>query len=498
MANALTPTLNWKEIFILGKQIEEPIRGLYLERIFIPARTRFSNGFLLGEMALGFSGKKALSVVFSLRPSHPYIYLTQQKLRVATQASRTGFDLALSKYLKGMKIDSVDVALRERVIIFWFVSGKNYLGLALSLIPAKPEAYLVETVSRVKTIPWKVILSSRALKKNEKAPEQYEPPSGENAPESLSARTDFFLKPDSLSRIIEDFLSQEAFHARKESCERLIKKDLKLTTTRLRQSHTAMKEASEEADWQRFGDLLKGTLGQLEERPVIYDGMREVLDFETGATLKIPSDPKLNAVAQVEKFFTMAKRKAKRISEAKGRIADFESRFRELEVYLNRINNLKDWSGLEEIEQKLGLTSLSTGSVKRRQNAWPGKSFVSKDGLPIWVGRSKDENLELTFKSARGNDLWLHLRGRPGAHVIVQLPQNKSAPLETLLDAAALVIHYSGGRDWGKTEVDYTYKKYVKRIKDSTEVSYTNNKTLNVEIDQLRLKRLLSVTDEQK
>ena len=105
MANALTPTLNWKEIFILGKQIEEPIRGLYLERIFIPARTRFSNGFLLGEMALGFSGKKDLSVVFSLRPSHPYIYLTQQKLRVATQASRTGFDLALSKYLKGMKID---------------------------------------------------------------------------------------------------------------------------------------------------------------------------------------------------------------------------------------------------------------------------------------------------------------------------------------------------------------------------------------------------------
>jgi predicted ribosome quality control (RQC) complex YloA/Tae2 family protein len=111
--------------------------------------------------------------------------------------------------------------------------------------------------------------------------------------------------------------------------------------------------------------------------------------------------------------------------------------------------------------------------------------------VTIWVGRSKDENLELTFKCARGNDMWMHVRGRPGAHVIIPLQAGKSVPLETLLDAANLVIHYSGGTHWGKTEVDYTFKKYVKRIKDSTEVSYTNNKTLMVEPDSVRKKRLL-------
>ena len=39
--------------------------------------------------------------------------------------------------------------------------------------------------------------------------------------------------------------------------------------------------------------------------------------------------------------------------------------------------------------------------------------------------------------------------------------------------------------------MDYTFKKYVKRIKDSTEASYTNNKTLIVEPQAERLKRLL-------
>jgi len=110
----------------------------------------------------------------------------------------------------------------------------------------------------------------------------------------------------------------------------------------------------------------------------------------------------------------------------------------------------------------------------------------------VMVGRSRDENLELTFKHARGNDIWLHVRGRPGAHVVVPLQPGKSAPLETLLDAALLAVYYSGGEKWGKTEVDYTYKKYVKRIKDSTEASYTNNKTLLVDQDASRLKRLLA------
>jgi predicted ribosome quality control (RQC) complex YloA/Tae2 family protein len=88
--------------------------------------------------------------------------------------------------------------------------------------------------------------------------------------------------------------------------------------------------------------------------------------------------------------------------------------------------------------------------------------------------------------------MWFHVRGRPGSHAVIPVQPGKSVPLETLLDAANIVIHYSSnGQNWGKTEVDYTFKKYVKRIKDSTEASYTNNKTLIVELDPLRMKRLL-------
>jgi predicted ribosome quality control (RQC) complex YloA/Tae2 family protein len=106
------------------------------------------------------------------------------------------------------------------------------------------------------------------------------------------------------------------------------------------------------------------------------------------------------------------------------------------------------------------------------------------------VGRNASENLELTFKIARGNDIWLHVKARPGSHTVILLPPNRSASLETLLDAANLCILYSGGRDWGKTEVDYTLRKHVKKIKNQTEVSYSSPKTLSVVLDAARLKRL--------
>jgi hypothetical protein len=60
-----------------------------------------------------------------------------------------------------------------------------------------------------------------------------------------------------------------------------------------------------------------------------------------------------------------------------------------------------------------------------------------------------------------------------------------------LSPAAELTLFYSGGQGWGKTEIDYTFKKYVKRIRDSTEASYTQNKTLVIQSEDARLKRLL-------
>ena len=84
---------------------------------------------------------------------------------------------------------------------------------------------------------------------------------------------------------------------------------------------------------------------------------------------------------------------------------------------------------------------------------------------PSWC-RGGTDNHETTFKHAKGNDFWLHVRDAPGAHVIVPKPKRGHDPhQETLLDAAALAGHYSRLRGEPGIDVTVTQRKHVRAVK---------------------------------
>lgn len=488
---ASTPALNWKELSQLVPRIAAEAEELFVEKIIVPERALFPSGYLKGEWVIRLQGRKReCNLLLSVRARHPYLALVPGKgPKAAAQGTRSPFDLALSKQLKGARIARIEALPRERVIVIDFAPtepGAAPLSLAVSLIPATPEAFLVTRPPQGRD--WPVLARSRA--KADDAVTHFTPPDGSRAPDTLSVRQELTTL-DGIHRAIEEGLEAEAFEQRSAAAARTLKDRIKQARDRVRVSETAIREAEKESDWQRFGDLLKSSIGMIPETP---SERREVLDYATGETAMVPCDPKLTLRQQVERFYHLARRKQRRVSEARTRLESFGETLARLEALAGSPAAHGDWKALERLERELGVAAGAAppaGKKGPKAGAWLGKSFLSKDGWTIWAGRSKDENLELTFRHARGNDLWMHVRGRPGAHVVIPVQPGKSVPLETLLDAAALTIHYSGGEKWGKTEVDYTFKKHVKRIKDSTEASYTHNKTLIVEPDAVRLKRLL-------
>jgi predicted ribosome quality control (RQC) complex YloA/Tae2 family protein len=100
-------------------------------------------------------------------------------------------------------------------------------------------------------------------------------------------------------------------------------------------------------------------------------------------------------------------------------------------------------------------------------------------GARILVGRSPRENVEVTFRLARPDDLWFHARGIPGSHVVLQPPPGGVAADADLDAAADLAARNSRARDAGRVEVDYTERKYVRRQRDAAPglVWYTNART---------------------
>ena len=100
-------------------------------------------------------------------------------------------------------------------------------------------------------------------------------------------------------------------------------------------------------------------------------------------------------------------------------------------------------------------------------------------GHTLLVGTTRATNDWLTFRRARPWDLWFHVQGLPGAHVL--LPRGRKDPLpdeEVLSFAARLAVTHSPKAD-SKAEVDWTEVKYVRRHPNGKpgQALYTHFKT---------------------
>ncbi len=235
---------------------------------------------------------------------------------------------------------------------------------------------------------------------------------------------------------------------------------------------------TEKAEYYRLcGQTLMASLNRVTERA---DNVL-LTDYETGAEIEIMLDPKLTAVDNAEEYFRKAKKARLGAKLLRERLEAARAETESLEAQLQTTQAAKESSGLlpNLPEQK------TRGKQKVLKNAPPEfPSFVTSDGYTVLVGRNAKMNDLLTFKAASPMDLWLHAQGYRGSHVVVKNPARRpDIPLATILQAAEAAAYYSEGKKEGAVPVDYTFVKYVRKMKDGPPgaVVFTGNKTVFVE-----------------
>jgi len=455
------PVLNWTELETYVDLIRPFIVNQRIQRISIPARPIFDAGFLKREWMLELSNRSAL--VLSLRSGQCSIaWYAEGQISRFSKATHSTFDLGLKKEIEGTTIEGIETVPGER----WCRIRLKRKDLFVALIPSALDAVLVETENS------KAILSLRE--------KEWSVPLPRKQDHKMPERSDLFSKPGDFASAIEDFLVKHALDERKQRMIRAIDAEEKKLSTRTEATKRELIAVQAEPHYAVWGELLRANLylnllPQNENKKSFYS----VQSYENNEFLKIPYRAEwANPQTHMEQYFRLSKRLVRKKLDLENRIAWAKERLSELAHKKSEIGNIFDPVLLREIETK---TRSRDQSDQKKSGGI--KHFTSRDGFSVLVGRSKAENLELTLRVARGNDLWFHVRGRPGAHVVLQIPAKKNAPLQTLLYAAKLALYFSGGKGWGKTEVDYTFRKNVKRISGSDEVQYSNNKTLVVEID---------------
>lgn len=225
----------------------------------------------------------------------------------------------------------------------------------------------------------------------------------------------------------------------------------------------------------------------------------EATDYASDPPRKrsIALDPALAPRAQAEALFKKARRLERGATIAQERAAAATAAIASLEELSAAIPGAgpKELGALENRAAALGVRSPREAPSRPEAPAArrPFRTFVSSEGRTVLVGRSAADNDELTLRTARPHDLWLHARGASGSHVVVPLERDRTCPPQTLAEAAMLAAHFSRFRDDARVEVIYTPRRYVRKRRGAKpgSVAVEREKVLLVAMDRGRLAILL-------
>jgi len=202
-----------------------------------------------------------------------------------------------------------------------------------------------------------------------------------------------------------------------------------------------------------------------------------------GPDLVIALDPTLSPLDNAHRYFERYE-KAKRAREG---VPELVSAAAQELAYLDQLRTdlalAANWPEIGEVQDALQRAGYWRGAPTRQPGG--GRSGPLKvtleGGTLIWVGRNARQNDEVTFGKGGPADLWLHVRGVPGAHVIVKSGAGEP-PEDVVRRAAEIAAYYSAARGEAHVLVDVTRRKHVRKIKGGKPgmVTYRNETPISV------------------
>lgn len=209
------------------------------------------------------------------------------------------------------------------------------------------------------------------------------------------------------------------------------------------------------------GDVLMANLTVIPQHSTSIT-LADFYGTDSESQITIALDPAKSAADNAQKYYGSyhKQKRAQSLLEEQRNTCQNERDY--LETVLVSLQHSDRNSDIEEIRQEL-IAAKYVKPSKRRQALPPAKPLSTNcpDGSRITIGKNNKQNDEVTFKIARGDDLWFHTKDIPGSHVILQ--SSGQPDPEQIELAAGLAAYFSKSRQSSKVPVDYTKRRYVKK-----------------------------------
>lgn len=274
--------------------------------------------------------------------------------------------------------------------------------------------------------------------------------------------------------------------------DRIVNTQIKKAANKLAVQEQDLEEASGAEEDRIAGELITANMYRITrgdkvlETPNFYDPGQK--------TIAIALNPSFSPSQNAQRYFKRYRKAAVKKQKATQYIAESREHLDYLDSVSVAIAQAVSLPELDEIREELVQQGFIKPDKKKKPQAskLPGYlTFTSSEGFTILVGKNNRQNDFLTMKVAKNEDVWLHAKNMPGAHVIIKA-EGKEIPEATLTEAAMLAAYYSKGKLSSNVPVDYTQKEHVRKPKGAKPglVIYDHQSTIYVTPEEEKVKRL--------
>lgn len=268
---------------------------------------------------------------------------------------------------------------------------------------------------------------------------------------------------------------------RSQNMRHTISANLKRAKNKLQKQKEEMLESANREAYKVYADLISSNIHKISKGlkeiklENFYDNMNEI---------SVPLDQKLSAVQNAQKYYKRYQKMKQREIVLEKQIENTEDEINYLELVSDAIDRTDDVKNLDEIYFELIKNNYikKDKKIKNKPKKIAIHSIDYDNTSKVYYGKNNLQNEYITFKVADKNDVWMHVKGFPGSHVVIKCDGYPSD--ELLVFAAEIAAKNSKAKDSNKVDVDFTTRKNVKKHPSGKTglVNYVNFKTITVDL----------------
>lgn len=271
---------------------------------------------------------------------------------------------------------------------------------------------------------------------------------------------------------IETFLYEQHQKEQEQKLSSLKKQKISLLNKKLKKFQKLLSALEDEESlkkeaetYQHYGNLVLSNMHTIKP----YNRVLELNDYD-GTKITVELSKTYPTVAMMsDSLFSQSKKAKQKVKNLHIERASLASKIEHLKLFINTVEEACDTAKIELLFPK----KVQSKKIKESD----GIETFWVEGYKVQLGKSEKGNIEL-LKNARAKDIWLHMRERPSAHVIITTDK-QNVPQNIIESAARLCVDFTMFEK-DRFLVDYTPRREV-TIQSGANVLYNKYKTVEVD-----------------